>query len=96
MSTWCLKFAPAEEEQDGRGTLVINSLRLDDAHETPVTFHGASLSGGQVTAGEAERCAGVFHLGNTVSDTSADVVPLMGYFVCFRKTSLVLLACLPI
>lgn len=78
-STGGLELAPAEAEQDERGTLVINSLHLDDAHETLVTFHGASTMVGQATAREAEKCAGVFHLGNTVSDTSTDVVPLYAF-----------------
>lgn len=38
------KFAPAEEEQDGRGILVINTFHLDDTHKTPFTFHGLEVA----------------------------------------------------
>lgn len=38
-------------------------------------FMELALVAGGGTAGEAEKCAGVFHW-ETVSDTSTDVVPL--------------------
>ena len=67
----CFKFAPAEEEQDARGTLS-SPLKIRTKLHSHSTEGSEPNRLGPINYTGDWKCARVFHLLKTISDTSTD------------------------